>query len=103
MTPRIKKLYYNIGIISSCIIFLVIIYITKSHEGFRNNRKRRPFLNKERYKCNKPHLTPAFSPTICCWMEKGELKCNNKRNCRCKNKKTGICESCYPEMKRMRK
>ena len=96
MTPRTKNLYTNIAILTTCIGGLVIIYIAKSSEGFKNSKQRRPFLYKERYTCNKPHLTPAFSPDICCRLVNGKLKCDNKRNCRCKNKKTGICESCYP-------
>ena len=98
LTKRHIKI--GIGIISVCIVALIIIYITQSKEGFDNSRRRPPFLYKERYECNKPHLIPAFSPEICCRMVNGKLKCDHKRNCRCKNKRTGICETCYPKMKK---
>jgi len=90
-----KRLFQSISIISICIVILIIIYITKSNEGFSNNRNHPKFLYKERYKCNDPELMPAFSPEICCRMINGKFKCDHKRNCRCKNKRTGICETCY--------
>ena len=94
-----KHLIYSISILFGCIITLVIVYIINSREGFDNSR-RPPFLYKERYNCNDPHLMPAFNPEICCRMVNGKLKCDYNRNCRCKSKRTGICETCYPAKKK---
>ena len=91
-----KNLLYSISIITGCIVILIIIYVTKSNEHF-SNKKQKPFLNKIKLKCNDPYLVPAFSPDICCRMQNNKLKCDYKRNCKCKNKKTGICETCYPK------
>jgi len=92
-----KNIGYSIVIISTCIIVLVIIYITKSQEGFRNPRRHK-FLYKRKYKCHSPHLIPSFSPDLCCTEVNGRLKCDTTRNCKCKNRKTGICETCYPRI-----
>ena len=96
MTSNKKKIAISIGIITICIVGLIILYIVKSAEHFDNNQ--RPlFLYKERYKCKDPNLIPAFNPDICCLMKDGELECDTSRNCRCKNKHTGICETCFPK------
>ena len=63
---------------------------------FENQKK---FLYETKYTCNEPHLIPAFNPELCCVMKNNKMKCDYKRNCRCKNRKTGICESCYPAIK----
>ncbi len=94
-----KNIAYSIGIISICIVVLIIIYITKSQEGFRNSRRRK-FLYKRKYKCHSPHLVPSFSPDLCCVEVNGRLRCDYTRNCKCKNKRTGICETCYPRRKK---
>lgn len=87
-----RNIGWSIVIISICIIVLIIIYITKSTEGFNNQK----YLYKRKYKCKSPHLIPSFSPDLCCRDVNGEFSCDNTRNCRCKNKKTGLCETCYP-------
>ena len=91
-----KHILLSIGLISLCIITLIIIYITKSKELFSNKKK---FLYETKYKCNESHLIPAFNPELCCVMKNGKLKCDYKKNCKCKNRHTGICETCYPKIK----
>ena len=86
-----KHIGVGIAIISVCIIVLIIIYLTKSREEFSSHK----YLYKRKYKCNSPHLIPSFSPDLCCRQVKGKLRCDNNRNCKCKNRKTGICETCY--------
>ena len=91
-----KNMLISIGLLVFISLVLIIIYIYNSKELFENQKK---FLYETKYKCNEPHLIPAFNPELCCVMKNNKMKCDYKRNCRCKNRRTGICESCYPAIK----
>jgi hypothetical protein len=75
------------------------------NEHFNKQAKpNKKLLHRIKYKCNGKNQEHAYSPEICCLMKNGAFTCDNNRNCRCKNKNTGYCETCYPPVikKKMR-
>ena len=56
------------------------------------------YLTPVRYSCDDENQIKSNSPQICCKFNNGSLQCNYMQNCKCKNKDTGYCETCYPRI-----
>lgn len=85
----------NLLIIILCVIFFILMIFNQylQRENFKNYLYPTKGLTNE---CKKEDgLRPAYMPTSC--ILDGELK--PFRNCKCMNK-DGICQSCYPEIKK---
>jgi hypothetical protein len=102
MTSKNGYIYiYVIFIILFWFLFLFSCYQTRVFridENFKNKKKNK-LLHKIKYKC-KDHQEHAYSPEICCKMVNGNFTCDNTRNCKCKSRNTGYCETCYPPVKK---
>jgi len=91
-----RNIYYAFFVLLLIIIFLMSCSWTgvfKLKENFKGK-----YLYKTRYTCDNPNHIPASTPEICCTMKHGRFSCDNMRNCKCKNKDTGVCEVCYDKI-----
>ena len=80
-----------------CCSYTQVIY---TREGYHNKKKKHKYLYKVKYECDGSHQVKANSPQVCCTMNDKIFSCDYMKNCKCKNKHTGYCETCYPKIKK---
>jgi hypothetical protein len=79
-----------------CCSYTQVIY---TREGYHNKKKHK-YLYKVKYECDGSNQVKANSPQVCCTMNNKIFSCDYMKNCKCKNKHTGYCETCYPKIKK---
>mgnify|MGYP000988883111 CR=1 FL=1 len=92
------------------LIFIFVLFLLLdgyyNQENYKNkNMKNEKNKNNKNYlfpikglgkECDDDDLKPAYMPTVC--EIDGEI--NSYANCKCVDKKTGVCKVCYPEIKK---